>query len=202
MYVVGTYKEFKKALKNKTVSDKVKQAIKAYLETGGIIKIRKSGKLKVLYPSKNILKKSLEKTEKKEKYLDTQIAFWKKEGDKMTANEMFTNFKKITNVNYWQHLAQLATNQEYRKSFDIVDLPMDMMHEGRYKNEPVSCSMHESFTVSSENNRQSYVFRRGSRIVWVDNAPAGMAAEIAAQAMAVWKVQPGREAVIHPVPFM
>jgi len=133
MRVLGNYKSFKKFIGKSELKPELSRAIKIYLNTGGVLKVEKKKPLKIIYPNKNRLKNLLIKTEKKESYLATQISYCKKEMNKMTADGVITQVTKVINPTYWQHLIQLGIDNKYRKDFDVVNLPMEMMHVPRYK---------------------------------------------------------------------
>jgi hypothetical protein len=133
MRVLGNYKTFQKFMGETELKPEMSRAIKIYLNTGGVLKVEKKKPLKIIYPNKNRLKNLLIKTEKKESYLESQISFCRNEVNKMTADSVITQVTKVVNPTYWQHLIQLGIDGKYRKDFEVVNLPMEMMHVPRYK---------------------------------------------------------------------
>ena len=51
----------------------------------------------------------------------------------MTVDGVYTQLTKVVSPTYWQHLIQLGIDKKYRKDFEIVNLPMEMMYIPRYK---------------------------------------------------------------------
>jgi len=133
MRVLGTYKDFKKFIKKSQINPEINKAIKIYLNSGGVLKVENGLPLTIVYPNKNRLKELLKKIEGKERYLDSEINGCKKELRKMTADGIYTQITKVIRPIYWQHLIQLGIDGKYRKDFDVVNLPMEMIHIPRYK---------------------------------------------------------------------
>lgn len=134
--VVGTYSEFKKFIprgKKKEFDPRLSEAVQVYLRYGGVLKMEKEWPLKFIYPGKVRLQHQLEDTERKQKYIGTQLVHWKKTLKTMDSNPLVDGVRKLTDTLYWKHFIKSKINKDYSEAVRIVDPPINMMRDPKYR---------------------------------------------------------------------
>jgi len=134
--VIGTYKEFRRFIprgKKRELDPILGNAVETYLRYGGVLKMEDAWPPMFVYPSKARLEEQMHETERKQKYIGDQVIHWKKELKSMDSNVLMDGVRKFTDTLYWKHLIKTRTDSSYRKAVKVVDPPIDMMKDPKYR---------------------------------------------------------------------
>ena len=137
MKTIGNFEEFKRYLPANWAVDYNERvnAIKVYLESGGIIKIgeMKGHWPKLIYPTKRRLEKQIEEAEEKLKDINKQIKEWRKRHKELQTNKVTDVLKRITDPLYWEHHARLLADPTYRETYELVEPPIHLIHRKEWR---------------------------------------------------------------------
>ncbi len=125
MDLFNTLSELENFSEIKKLSLIEKESISKYLNEGGIIKAKKDILFKIVYPSKDIIKKELHSI--MEDYNSTldKIQSWEKvEKD---ANSFIENnkIKKFINKTFWLHKFKSISDKTYKDDFKKINIPIE-----------------------------------------------------------------------------
>jgi predicted metal-dependent phosphoesterase TrpH len=125
MDLFNTLSELENFSEIKKLSLTEKESISKYLNEGGIIKAKKDILFKIVYPSKDIIKKELHSI--MEDYNSTldKIQSWEKvEKD---ANSFIENnkIKKFINKTFWLHKFKSISDKTYKDDFKKINIPIE-----------------------------------------------------------------------------
>lgn len=92
--------------KDPEVLSEREEAIRLYMEQGGIIKIEGSGKRsRLVYPGEDRINKQIESLKYKEEYLRRELSNLKRKQRELVSRAI-GSVKKVFNPVYWQHKIQ------------------------------------------------------------------------------------------------
>ncbi len=107
--------------------------LRKYFEHGGLIKTNHDSSLKIIYPSNLKIKKELEEARRELESVNKNVSVW--ENTKSEAEEYINNTKKSRFVDstYWKHIYKTYTDKDYKKDFDKIRIPQDMISDPKLK---------------------------------------------------------------------
>ncbi len=139
MQTFSNMKKFLKAFsflkKDKKNKDFLKK-IEDYFASGGVIRIEKKDKKewpKLIYPTKEIIRKNIKQKSDVKKKLETTKRDWQARLIKAQTYHAVHSVKKISSPLYWEHLAKYAADKNYRDSADKVKLPAHLVTDPRWE---------------------------------------------------------------------
>lgn len=125
MDLFNTLSELENFPEIKKLSKEEKESITKYLNEGGIIKAKKDILFKIIYPSKDIIKKELQLIMDDYNNTNEKIISWEKiEKD---ANSFIENnkIKKFFNKTFWLHKFEGIKNKQYKEDFQKINIPIE-----------------------------------------------------------------------------
>lgn len=113
----------------KNLSQDEKQGLNNYFLEGGIIKANTKIKLKVFYPSKDIIKKELNKLYSERAKTIDKIDQWykiKKNSENFIKKNKVKKFMKST---FWKHTLKSIFDKKYKEDFKKIKIPIEYIGE-------------------------------------------------------------------------
>ena len=144
------------------------KAIQTYFDNKGLLKVLSSSKedFTITYPDRKKIKSMrLENASRKEK-LAVELKNWKKRHSEAKNEELVLNVKKLGSKKYWEHLAKMASDADYRKDFEKANM------ETTFAAHPQWNKMFDMF-VDSPDYRKRLVETVGSSIVYAKDKTLG-----------------------------
>jgi hypothetical protein len=123
---IGSFEEFQK-LFPQTSTDR-QEAVKTYLEMG-IITVKQG---KISYPNPQRLEKQIRDREEKLRQIYSQLKAWDARQKNLKTDKATDSLGLWFNPVYWQHQLKLATNQEYKEVYELVEPPMHLLNRNKW----------------------------------------------------------------------
>ncbi|RLG21976.1 hypothetical protein DRN74_01020 [Candidatus Micrarchaeota archaeon] len=135
MRIIGSASEYKKYVAEewRKRNQDLDKAITTYLEMGGVLKLNGQDNTELIYPNKRRILYQIEEIKKKRTYIDKQLRFFERKRRSFITNNFFTNASRFIDPLYWQHILKINLDKEYRKSVDIVDPPITLMRDKKWR---------------------------------------------------------------------
>ena len=127
MAVIDKISEFIKAPRARLSRE---EACRLYRESGGILKIEND---RLLFPGPERLVSQLSEAMVRRDGLTAQLRFWQRQHRTTAPDNLLEDAMRITDPLFWEHLMKMATERDYRQSFDKVDLPMKYLSDEKYR---------------------------------------------------------------------
>lgn len=110
------------------------EAVKRYLESGGIVKIEEvDGELILKYPTVHRINKLLFSLNSRISFLESELKKLRQEEVKLNQQMMAAGLVKLVDPLYWEHFVKYAVNGDYKKSFDEIKPPIDLIKYPRFR---------------------------------------------------------------------
>jgi len=133
--VIASIKDFEKKFpKIKKEGDRW-VALEKYFAIGGVIKAHESEKEwpKISYPEPTVIGKKIEELNERKKLYREKLGEWKKSHASASMYHQLHQLKKLKEPLYWEHMAKMASDPDYRKDADIVKLPAHLVADKKWK---------------------------------------------------------------------
>jgi hypothetical protein len=110
-------------------------AIRHYLSKGGVLHVAPSESEwpKLLYPTKNHLRKKIEEMRFLRDKYNARLDSWQRTFNDAKSYHSINNVKKLKEPLYWKHMAKCAVDKDYRKDSDKVKMPAHLVADRRWK---------------------------------------------------------------------
>ncbi|MEK6958628.1 MAG: hypothetical protein AABW59_01140 [archaeon] len=133
--VIASIVEFEKRFPKSPKEGERRAALEKYFSLGGVIKAHESGKdwPKLSYPESMVLGKKIDEIVEKKKLYQEKLGDWKKSHLSASMYHQFHQLKKLKEPLYWEHMAKMASDADYRKDADIVKLPAHLVADKKWK---------------------------------------------------------------------
>ncbi|MBI1973323.1 hypothetical protein HYS54_00775 [Candidatus Micrarchaeota archaeon] len=129
MRVIGTISKLKRSAKGK-LSQRVLDAFKVYLETGGVVKLQESP-FEIVYPTRQRLDYLIDENGRKMAYLDSETGKWQKHIGEVSATRQ--GFGRFFDPVYLRHVINSAVDPSYREAVRVVNPPVHLIGDARYR---------------------------------------------------------------------
>lgn len=131
--ILGRFSEYLNVKSKDSDLPEREEAIENYLSQGGLLKVDDSGggEPKLIYPGKDRIRKQLESTKKKEKYLQGEVL--KLQRKKRKKARKTSSLKKVFDPLYWEHFYKMRTNEGYKKAYEEVQPPIEKANDSDWR---------------------------------------------------------------------
>lgn len=139
--VLGRLSELKKVIPNPHLGlgdlgySSLEEAVKTYLELGGIVKIDDSDPKnpKLIYPGKKRIETQIKLAERQLDYLNSQVQGLKKKQRQLSYDSFFSGALRLTDPLFWEHILRKSIDSDYRKTTRLVEPPIERMKDPRWR---------------------------------------------------------------------
>ena len=111
------------------------EALKKYFSNGGVVSVETKGKSwpKLVYPPPSRIKSQVQQIAKLKAEFERKHRDWNRELNEAKVYGVKHNILKLSSPLYWKHLAKLASNSDYKKDAETVQLPAHLVADKRWK---------------------------------------------------------------------
>lgn len=136
--IISSFPAFERRFKDSPILDSKGErieALKKYLEYGGVISVNDNGSSwpKITYPSPLKLNADLSELAELRNNLSKKHKDWTKQKSDAKNYHAKHNVLKLSNPLYWKHKAKTMRDSSYRKASEQVKLPVHLVSDPRWK---------------------------------------------------------------------
>ena len=134
---IGSFQDLQRFLPANWAEDSRERegALKTYLSMGGIVKVGEiaEGWPELVYPTPTRLTTVLSRVEDDLRAAESQIKEWRRRHRDLAYNNVRHVAKRVVDPLFWEHRAKLLADPSYRKTYDLVEPPMHLLHKDKWR---------------------------------------------------------------------
>ncbi|MCX6801009.1 MAG: hypothetical protein NTZ73_02380 [Candidatus Diapherotrites archaeon] len=133
--VIASLESFDKTFPKLPKKGERKDALKEYFSSGGVIKAYDIGGKwpKLTYPSYLVLDRKIKELRDKKKIYSGKLGDWRLKYASASLYHQIQQLKKLKEPLYWQHMAKVLSDSDYKKDAEKVKLPAHLVGDDRWK---------------------------------------------------------------------
>jgi hypothetical protein len=133
--VIASIKDFDKVFPNCPKEGVRREALTKYFAINGVIKATATEKdwPKISYPNNDVLNSKLKEVKEKQNIFSKKLGQWKSKHFSASTYHQVNQIKKLGEPLYWQHLAKVVIDPDYRKDANSVKLPAHLVSDKKWK---------------------------------------------------------------------